>query len=119
MFPFELVVSRSFDVATTLARIIRLGRVIRSLRLLKHLRLLRVPRLLQNLSQRISKSGLHLVALVVAALLLTHLAACAFYYIARVGAANWGWPDAAWLVVPCLVPVPVCVHQRKGLLIKS
>lgn len=59
-----------------------MAKLLRLLKMIKMIRLFKLPHLMKNMENYISKTVLHLLCFVLGALLVTHFAACLFYYVA-------------------------------------
>lgn len=66
-------------------RLAKFTRILRVLRVVKLLRILKVPALLKRIESSTGRNGIRSIVVVGAAILITHLAACGFYYTAEIG----------------------------------
>ena len=91
-FPFNLITHKEFNIYSTIARVIRLPKIyslihlfklIRMVRLLKTKNTNKVTRFFLDIF-KINVNVERLIYFIVAFLLLNHLAACIWYYVARV-----------------------------------
>ena len=73
---------KSAYLADTAAQVIKLAKILRLLRIIKMLRVLKVGELVSRMETIVGKSITRVLYLMTAAVLVTHIVACLFYYTA-------------------------------------